>query len=283
MGSRNFLAICVSLLSLACSRADAVSTASVWTEPLTLNLVDLDESDGIAPSILFKPGGSGGRGHAEANVTGHHGVTRSDSGYFLWGPAERHASVDSATASTSVSSSGVLAGSTFVASGSARGYQEGGQASFSTFVRAPYTLLDFTLSANTLLEISLSSHISVATMFSPDTSKGGESAEAYVRLHLSGTGPTGAGLQSSYDQHWLDAGLWSGVPSDEGSQTVSVSFLNQTSISSDGRFQLTIATWGHSQDNASPPIPEPATAGLLLSGLALMGVLRHSRIRMKRK
>ena len=275
MKSRTCLAICAAMLSLSCSLAGAEATASLRTSPLVVTLVDLDEIDGITPSISFEPTGALSS-YAFAQVRDQIQPTEvADYRNFdAWGAAVMTAALPWATASLEMVSAGTPAGSTFAASGSARGAGEGGQFFFDAYINPSDPPAVFTLSPNTLVQISLSSTLSTTASFALNSKDGKETADALVSLLVYGTEPNGVDVQGDYDVHYLRSGYVSGLASAAGTETLTVSFSNQTDGARQGNFSLQAWAWGSSQVTV---VPEPATYGMLLVGLALLGAMRRAR------
>ncbi|MCX2863584.1 PEP-CTERM sorting domain-containing protein [Paucibacter sp. PLA-PC-4] len=275
MKSKTCLATCAAILSLPCSFAVAEATASVRTSPLVVTLVDLDELDGITPSISFEPTGALSSYAFVRARDQIRGTEVADYRNFdAWGSAEMAAALPWATASAEVISAGTPAGSTFTASGSARGAGEDGQFFFDAYINPSDPAAVFTLSPNTVVQISLSSTLSTTASFALNSKDGKETADALVSLLVYGTEPNGVDVQWDYDAHYLRSGYVSGLASAAGTETLTVSFSNQTNAARLGNFSLQAWAWGSSQVTV---VPEPATYVMSLAGLALLCALRRAR------
>jgi hypothetical protein len=272
--------------------ADAHGTATFGN--VTVTLIDLDPNDGIAASISFLPnptmyaGGAYIYGEAETGQTGG-----SDPGHQLgryektgaWQTTNVKGSTKTDLASSSASVSGSASGVGF------SGLSLSGTALSSTDdhsrfyayagVPASYENKGFILSANTMVTFSVNATLGVNTTlgYTPGALEG-EAAAATLRLYAGAFGADpGAILDGTHEQsvsvHYFDGDL-PGPASDSWSGVMSASFSNLSSQSGRGEFWADASISGRSVISA---VPEPATYGMLLGGLGLIGAVARRRAR----
>lgn len=240
----------------ACS-AFAGSYAEGTVDAVTITLIDLDTSDGIAPSISFNPGAS----RASAVVYQPFGVFDDDvrNGSGPWSDvsaavtlSQGHAAAEVAGAAADGSGASLRASGQAAEPGAPLGaaVQYGAQAwapymAAGAFVLSPWTAVTFTAQA-TLSTITQSSAVSR------------ESAIAGAYLYLDGTG----------DVFSLDCASTAGQQcTATNTRQLSVSFSNAAGLSAEATFQAWVQAAGYSQ---AVGVPEPAAALMLLAGLGVV-------------
>jgi PEP-CTERM motif len=293
--------------------AAAEVSGRAMLEQFSIQLVDLDLSDGISPSLGFSltvPGGSAGQAtvdYAWYDV----GDTRTRSFSQAGSPwLTQSASVASpyGSARSVLSGGGQLDASRLVASGGTLAppdtvycsiyYCSLPTAGFAAWLAAPLDgSVNFELSANTALYISAVATLSAVAVDGGTLIYGEDPGTVYrfasqsraeATLTLSGGSPTGgSGSQLSTDGRsvtatsvydagsstWIDA-------SSRSSQRVMVSFLNASDASMQGIFQAEVSVSGLAVNDAFPlggvsAVPEPATSAMWLAGIGALVALRR--------
>jgi hypothetical protein len=272
----------------------ATSSSSAAFSNITIQLVDLDTSDGITPYLTFSEVLD-----SYGTMNGHLLTVGASAGEYLPGavwnqdsqrslrlnqPASVSTSTATSSAAASISGDGsqitLLGAGRYAtaltglsASGAAAGPPGSGNSSYRTLAQAfPMSSNNFQLSANTLLLVKVTSSLDVSTTVTGDALTA-QQEWAYARtwLELAGKGPTGVRYQSSSDSDEYGARFASMVPgSYSNSRTMIASFTNGTGLVMDGRLNLLAEVSGASI-LAAAPVPEPASLALLLAGLAVVG------------
>ncbi len=266
---------------VACSAPSAFAAASsaLAIHTVTITLTDLDPLDGIAPSITPSYASQpylnvGAAGFDPAYSIDAYAALGGKAGSQLAGAASTPFAHSSALVSGAATIAGfdgmTLAGG---AQSSAVGHGEYGA------LGASYTAMNFTISANTAVTVTFGATIDLATTIGLDAATGeSELAKAHLMLRMDGIGDDGiptvdelffepfAGYRfDALGNPVGDAFHWAG--------DLSVSFSNVDDHDNLATFYGEGGLGGHS----IAAVPEPATYGMLLGGLALLGGLSRRR------
>ncbi len=292
-------------LLLAATPAMAASTADVQVTGVSLQLIDLNPGDGIAPSVSFSGGAS--RGESAISFT-RPGSSGSENATFTglagaWSPGSVGVAGGFGSAAASLSGGGMPTGSSLSATGSATAPTGGfclpgdtgfnncfaAQAGFSASVQPTGFSSSFTLSPGTLMVLTVDATLNASATGGGRTAQfndffftNGDGASANLSLSVNGAGPTGSGLQSSSDSRFLSAFAFydfgSGVfipDSESFSGQLGVSFTNLSSGTLEGSFTMNLGVSGTAYGDALL-VPEPGAWALMLAGLAAVaGVARR--------
>ncbi len=272
-------ALLAALASLGSAHA-ATATASASIYELSFTLIDLDPTDGVAPSLTFNdPYGYGytAYGSAYANQNNSAGIYVNDSNSFT-APYAANAFVSAGSASATAGGSSATASSTNNAfSATATSTLTGDPASTSDYGNAGATTYPnnyyyynqgFTLGANTLLLVKGKYALSATVDATGTTS---DYAQAYVYLYGSfdsGTGITqSAGLSKSMTVYGDSANY---LQSDSKSGTFGFSFTNYAPTAGTGSFYSSYA--GAYTYVATASVPEANVLALALTGVGVAGL-----------
>jgi hypothetical protein len=270
------------LLAGVASAAVADSSASATLTSVKLTLVDLDPADGVTPWIIFQDSQYPYRGHASV---------------WLYGVLVDESLPTLTTAFTSfsmqASSAGMQASGFFMADATGMGGINSAQstAAFGEYrnalVRTSGAQNPFRISDKTLVFVTATSTLNAEVT---ETWSGNQehevemaSAENFIGLSGPAAGGVGTGTQSSSAPHeirirseaaWNPAiGQYDFSPaSRSGSAVLSASFVNLSGSEMTGSIWVSSSAW------SIIPVPEPASAWLMLVGLLGTGaVLRYRR------
>lgn len=261
------------VLLLAATGASATATSSLHINGVTITLTDLDLNDGIAASATMMHGsqpylniGSASIEPAYSNDAyaslGTHGgsVLHGDVGTTF-----SHASATIAGESSIIGYSSIaLDGGALSA---AAGYGEYGATA------APYTSMNVQVAANTRVTVTFDASIDVATTLGLDADGNAERAMGRAMMAFDGLDADGVYV---IDEQWQE--LVASYRFDDAGNVLG------DSLHWDGQLSVSFANWGGSDTIATlysegviggssvSAVPEPATYGMLLGGLTVMGV-----------
>ena len=262
--------------------AAATSTSSATLSGFTFTLVDLDTTDGYAPSISFLSGL--GTGTSQAYSYASNGVGVSANTGYGGGPCSPAASSASVYGTSAAATVGISGGDpttlSLVAGGSTAGFVPGGwYSSFMASAQAPDPIyLSFSLGANTAVTIGASYALSTMTTSSPTN----EYATARVYLAVSGPGADGvtewqsdiAGQEISVASYWNGTHYAGDSASLAGA--MAVTFSNATTGAMEGYMHAYSLANGESM----AAVPEPGGWAMLLAGIGMLGVIARRRSRL---
>jgi hypothetical protein len=266
-------------LLLAASGAFAAASSSLHINGVTITLTDLDLNDGIDASATMM---------YDSQPYLNLGAGGFDPGYSndaYAGLGTHGASGLSATVGTTIAhSSATIAGQSSIvgyssialdggALSSAIGYGEYGATA------APYTWMNVQVAANTRVTVTFDASIDVATTVGLDVAGNSERAMGRVMMAFDGLDADGAYVIDEQSQELVagyrldDAGNVFGDSAHWNGQ-LSVNFSNWTGSETVASLYTEGVIGGNSVVSA---VPEPATYGMLLGGLALVGALARRR------
>ncbi len=266
-------------LMAAASGAMAAASSSVHINGVTITLTDLDPNDGIAASATMMHGSQpylnigaasfdpaySNDAYAAVGMHGGSGLAGSVGTTFA------HSSATIAGQSSIVGFSGIaLDGG---ALSTTAGYGEYGATA------APYTSMNVQVAANTRVTVTFDASIDVATTVGLDAAGNAERAMGRILMAFDGLDADGANV---VDEQWQE--LLAGYRLDDAGNVLgdsyhwagqlSVSFSNRTENDTVASLYSEGVIGGNSVVSA---VPEPATYGMLLGGLALVGVAAWRR------
>jgi hypothetical protein len=286
--------------------AMAAASSSATLSNLTIKLIDLDTSDGIAPQITFTdPNYYYYTSYASASAYDYRpstseylsdgtGLYSSTSQPFGAVAASGLAGGASANASVSPGPSD-LGPHTLSTSGSAAGATgAGGYSGYSASTSVPgyyyYYYGSFTLTANTVAIFSALATVQASTSVGYDPLNGvSESAYANYSLAVNGNGADGSSSQSSNSSVSLSAGYEYAYTTDPDTGDVTytysgqdlskqlkatVSFTNAQETDAQGYFYAQTSVSGSSSISA---VPEASSLALAFAGLGCVLVLQRRK------
>jgi PEP-CTERM motif len=266
-------------LLAAANGALAAASSSVHINGVTITLTDLDLHDGIAASATMMHGsqpylniGAGSFDPAYSNdayaALGTHG------GSYLAaevGTTSAHSAAAIAGQSSIVGYSRIALDGHAASTGVA--YGEYGATA------APYTSMNVQVAANTRVTVTFDASIDVATTVGLDAAGNGERAMGRILMAFDGLDADGANV---VDEQWqeLVAGFRLGDAGNVLGDSLhwdgqlSVSFSNRTGSGTVASLYTEGVIGGNSVVSA---VPEPAGYGMLLGGLAMVGMAARRR------
>jgi hypothetical protein len=293
-------------LPLTAGAASQVSGTATLRQ-FSIQLVDLDLTDGITPSLSLLA--TTRTGQVSLSYQGPDGYEAALQSFGLAGdpPGGEAASASTVLgngrARSVVTGAGLLDGGRLVNRGSLQApLPEGGCDYWNCLLPTSELLtgasggLSFALSANTALYISAVANLSASAVgggtfpygedLFPFRFESGLSASAELMLQ-GGAANGGAGTQSSTDS----AEVWASTTWDWGTETylastsrdsglLRVSFLNTSDGWLAGELTARVSMFGNAYNDVFPlpvihAVPEPATTALWLAGIASLGALRR--------
>jgi len=254
--------IAAAIVSLTAAVPAAASTATASMTDFHVELIDLDPSDGIAPSLTFQNLDGGLFIAAESGAPGH--VTTDT----------HHGGVPFGGGSSSSMNGAASALASFV--GDPRVPGAGGQASASasTGVRGLYgastvqlgdgaMVVPFTLSADTRLVITADASASALSTFADPY------ADTWASVFLKLTDAAGTGSISTDGASAEQFAMIGGTPSAvTDSRQITISFENLTNGDLGGLFFGSIDAYA--ADLSPAAVPEPGSLPLLAAGLGVL-------------
>lgn len=268
------IAVAACVLPMA---AKAANSASATLGPLTVQLLDLDPSDGVTPSITFLQ--ESYVSSAAWTYLPRGSEVNPQSGDHPWAPISSTSSAQWAMSTTSITGPGTAQGSTFSASGSmnlpiSRDLDYNFSGYFARATSRPIDYAEsFILSANTRIVIAATATIAGSASTSGTTSYyNRDSASSVASLTVS----NGEFLSYDYVAHLLDTSVYGNPDSYFDSRTITVLFSNTTGYDIYGTLDVVAQVDGNTYASASA-VPEPTTTALMLAGLTAVGVMasRH--------
>lgn len=273
-------------LVLASAAAVAESRGAGAITSVSFTLIDLDPTDGVAPSISFIEAGD--PAFAGAYAFGYVRASTDDENiyreYTRYGATPTSA-ISGSTSSAWSGASGAVAGASGVGftSMSVQGVALSGTDVGNDYYRGVYYSVvnvapaNFTLSANTGVVFSVQGWASGETTLggNPDT---GFTESGGAVLQLSTRGLDANGVDTVWDRQSAAAVAWYNVADDgqvsgatESWQgTLSSSYSNFNAFAVEGQFSAQLSASGQS---VAAVVPEPGTVAMLLAGLAGLGVI----------
>lgn len=294
----------------ASSQATGQAQATATLSGVQFQLIDLNISDGIAPSISF----AFPQRFANAQVQASWSLP--DEGQFAsgqfstatnpWSPRMTEANTMHSSSSAVISGDSTFAGAVLSTGGQASppsattplgpdSFWSAGS-SFTTWLNAPQSgVTNFELSPFSLVIFTATVDVRAVASGGLALSQGGsffqtQPNRAFASAGLRVSGPSsggGSGIQTSTDARSLSAitqfnsqtGTWTAANRlDSG--TVAVSFLNLTASAVQASFGFDLNTSGNvygTQVTMAQPIPEPGTWALLAAGLLFVARRVSSR------
>jgi hypothetical protein len=280
-------ALLAALASLGTAHA-ATATASASISDLSFTLIDLDPTDGIAPSLTFNdPNGYGysAYGWAYASQNDSAGVYVSDNKSYtapydtnaFVTPGSASATAGGSTATASSTLNGYSATATSTLTGDPASPSDYGNASATTYPNNYYYYNQgFTLGANTLLLVKGKYAVSASV-----DATGTTSDYAYAYAYMFGTFDSGNGIAQTAGLNkyvYAYGDVTSGYPlSDSKSGTFGFSFANYAPTAGTGSFYNSYTSVNTYVSTAA--VPEADAWALALAGVGVAGLATTRRRR----
>jgi hypothetical protein len=270
------------VLSAAALPTQASNSANASLGPLTVQLIDLDPADGIAPAVTFQRSGFDEEMHAIAVVSRPH-----DEDYQSWTgrPWEVHgvsATAGAAQAHVAVNGSGEANGANFALMGSAGDFFSPSPADyigFNGYVGSPFPWVNyFALSANTRIVFTAQISLDATAKCASHPYAGVSCASSYTGGGI-GAGILDGPMEDDFSYFEIVATPDSPFASVAVSRLLTVSFENVSSGDLSGGFQMWAGVGGISSPSM---VPEAGTWAMFTAGLALAGVAARRSFKRKR-
>jgi hypothetical protein len=279
-------ALIAATLAIAAGPVFADANSSISIGGVTVTLIDLNRNDGIDASISFLPldgkyqgsnlSGIAQTGELQGREPGNEYNFYDKYGAWQWSNVSATAINTQASLLASVTGSATGVGFTQASMTGAALSSNAHGAVYSGEIQLPGNLewqKRFVVSAHTQVVFSFD-----ASMSAFITGRHDEYASAQAMMYVDGHDNTGANLPSDFAEHHVTVNsAGHGAPTsgtDSWAGTLTVSFNNLSDYSSQGAFGADVTVQGVAGITA---VPEPATYGMLLSGLALLGAAARRR------
>lgn len=253
--------------SLAVAGPAFASTADATLSNFQITLVDLDTSDGIAPSVVFENFQGGPFVAAESGTTANH-FTDVHAGGSPFGDAASTSSQDAATGLAVLAGDAFGAGASVTASASAT--QLGTYGASTVWLGDGNSYVSFTLSAETRLVITGDASASVMSTINDP------SADAWASVFLKLTDYTGldnVSVGGAEAEQFSTNGAAPFMTTD--AHHVEISFDNLDTSSAGGIFFGSV----DASTSSLSAVPEPSGLMLALAGLGLLAWKGRTRRR----
>lgn len=281
---KQHLAIALATLTVAAaSPAALASSTSSFAElsGLRFQLVDIDLSDGITPYIHFAPSPAVPSDYSSRAALNAGEQFGNPGGPAFTGVSGSVAGTQSQV-SASITASGMQAPSTASVSGSSSGPQAYsavaspiGSLSTPLFPQAPQFVSPFTLSPNTTLLVSAQASGQVSlTQSAAERATWAEAVGSFATLSVRGDDGSFQRSAAGVSVGGSDLGA-AGTAQRQYGESLSLNFSNAGALERTG--SLVVEAGVLHTVALAPPIPEPGTYALMLTGLLGLAGLRRSR------
>jgi len=264
--------------SLGSGAVWAAASSSASLSDFTIELHDLDPTDGIAPSIVFSPynNGDGVTSVVWGSAYGYAYPDFDDHDTKFGGGApfanlSQFVGNERANASSSIQGDNVAPGAQRLASS---GYTAGGASGYTAGASTTPTYVQFSLTANTSVVFSAKADLSVTTTAGFVRAGYFDEATASYAISVIGPAPSGVGGQQLWREEELRSDAAAGSKSSFA--MVSIEYLNPSDVAVGGLLRAQTGVSGYS-NIARSAVPEPGTLFTMATGLVLLGGLRARR------
>ncbi|MBW8760405.1 MAG: hypothetical protein JF586_22685 [Burkholderiales bacterium] len=248
-------ALLAAAVLLAAEPARALTTSSVKLADFQISLVDLDSSDGIAPSMVFDP-----RLRSTVTVVDSVNPYGEQQGDAPFGAVAFGTDFDGTGGAGSFSGDPFGAGATIISSAvGSNGYAAGW--SGASLTAPSFGAAEFVVSAHT--QVAFSGDLSL------DWSDSSTAASTFSFAELRLWRYTADGQDLIGDDTMATAYYGDGAPSGTLSAPLRLSFANDTDGTETITFELFLSSYATERESYPSPVDEPAGAALALAGAAL--------------